>query len=357
MKVLHLLQSNRFSGAENVVCQIINMFGNDAGFEMVYCSSDGQIREALDERGVRFVPLQSFSVGEIKKVFNKEEPDIIHAHDARASVMAALCCGKTPLIVHMHGNSKRAQGLTLKSVSMCVAAQKAKHIFWVSNAAFEKYCFAKLFSHKGSVLRNVIDIDAVRKKADEAERQTAYDAVYVGRLEYPKDPERVAKLLCDIVQANDSFSAAVVGSGSYGEKIKKYIIGRGLENRVVLLGHLKNPLGIVKNAKVMLMASRWEGMPISAVEAMCLGVPLVCAPKDGLCELIVDGETGYLSENDETIVDKSLEIIRDRGLRSKMSEAAEIRAEKLMDTNNYFCEVRSAYMQCLRTKADSREER
>lgn len=43
MRVLHLLQSSRFSGAENVVCQIIKMFENDKAITMAYCSRDGQI--------------------------------------------------------------------------------------------------------------------------------------------------------------------------------------------------------------------------------------------------------------------------------------------------------------------------
>ena len=53
MKVMHLLQSNRFSGAENVVCQIISMC-KDENIEFVYCSQNGQIKEALDERKIKY---------------------------------------------------------------------------------------------------------------------------------------------------------------------------------------------------------------------------------------------------------------------------------------------------------------
>ena len=53
MRIIHLLQSSKFSGAENVVCQIISMMEND-DVEMAYCSCDGQIREALSERNIKF---------------------------------------------------------------------------------------------------------------------------------------------------------------------------------------------------------------------------------------------------------------------------------------------------------------
>ena len=49
MRVLHVLHSNQYSGAENVVCQIIEMFKNDENIEMAYCSRDGQIGKVLKE--------------------------------------------------------------------------------------------------------------------------------------------------------------------------------------------------------------------------------------------------------------------------------------------------------------------
>jgi len=52
-KVLHLLRSNHFSGAENVIFQIINMF-RDENFDMVYTSKDGQIREACEKEKIKF---------------------------------------------------------------------------------------------------------------------------------------------------------------------------------------------------------------------------------------------------------------------------------------------------------------
>lgn len=47
MRVIHLLQSPFFSGAENVVCQIINMMDNNDDIEMMYCSCDGQIQGVI----------------------------------------------------------------------------------------------------------------------------------------------------------------------------------------------------------------------------------------------------------------------------------------------------------------------
>ena len=57
MKVLHLLQSNRFSGAENIACQIISMCSEEK-IEFAYASPDGPIRDALKERNIKFLPIK-----------------------------------------------------------------------------------------------------------------------------------------------------------------------------------------------------------------------------------------------------------------------------------------------------------
>lgn len=189
MKVLHLLQSNRFSGAENVVCQIIGMMKNEPDMEMVYCSRDGQIAEALDERNIPFAPIKELSVEEVKRVIKEQKPDIIHAHDMRASFYAALACGKIPLISHIHNNAFDSRGLSAKSIAYIYAAKKAKHIFWVSQSSFDGYAFHKFFRKKSTVLYNIIDIDALYEKMKLDENVYNYDVIYVGRLPPKKPPK------------------------------------------------------------------------------------------------------------------------------------------------------------------------
>src|SRR5690625_6144843 len=84
VRILHLLRSNLYSGAENVVCQIIEMF-KDSNFDMAYCSEDGQIKEILQNRNIKFFALKSFSYVNIKKVVKNFNPDIIHSHEDRKS--------------------------------------------------------------------------------------------------------------------------------------------------------------------------------------------------------------------------------------------------------------------------------
>ena len=314
MKILHLLPSNKYSGAENVVCQIMSFFKDTNRLEMLYCSPDGPIRSALAERNIPFSPLVKFSVQNIRKKLYEVQPDIVHAHDMKATVIAAMACGHIPLISHIHNNNFDSQKITLKSVIYFLSAQKASHIFWVSKSSFEGYYFHKGLEMKSTVLYNVIDPIQLKKAADQAELKTTYDIVYIGRITYQKNPQRLIDVLGQIIEARPKTHCAIVGSGDMENEIRKEVSAKRLTSNITFLGFQANPYGILKNARVMIMTSRWEGTPMCALEAMALGVPIVSTPTDGLCELVDDGVTGYLSDNDEIIVQNCLRIVNDAQL-------------------------------------------
>lgn len=335
MKVLHLLQSDRYSGAENVVCQIISMMRQHTDYEMVYCSRDGQIREALAERDIPFVPIAKMSVSEVRRVLREQKPDVVHAHDMGASFFAALACGKVPLISHIHNNNFNSQKPTLKAILYRFAAAKAKHIFWVSKSAQEGYFFHKGLREKSSILYNVIDTAQLRQKAEQAECQTAYDVVYIGRLTYPKNPQRLLQVLEKATKQHPDMKSAIIGTGELDDEVRRLVAEKNLQENVHCLGFMSNPYGILQKAKVMLMTSRWEGLPMCALEAMALGVPIVSTPTDGMKELLEDGKDGYLASDDEILTKKVLELIGDANLHDSVSRAAYLKAETVNNVERY----------------------
>lgn len=343
MKVLHLLQSNRFSGAENVVCQIIDMMKKHPEYEMVYCSADGQIREALQERGIRFVPMQKLCTKEVRRVLQQEKPDVVHAHDMGASFYAALTCGKTKLVSHIHNNAFDSRGMSLKAIAYLLAAWKARHIFWVSRSAFEGYKFRKWFARKSSVLYNIINIDALYQRMQQDEKEYPYEVVFLGRLTYPKNPQRMIQVLAKVVEQKPDVKIAVIGQGDLEEETKASCSELNLDGNVSFLGFQSNPLKILHDAKVMLMTSRWEGTPMCALEAMALGVPIVSTPTDGLRELVKSGEMGYLGTEDDFLADMCVRLVTEDTLQRSMSQASIEYARELMNIEKYSENILKAY--------------
>jgi len=344
MKVLHLLQSNSFSGAENVVCQIISMM-KDEGIEFAYASPDGQIREALLERNITFFTMQNNCFREFRRVIKEFSPDIIHAHDMGASFFASMVCGKIPMISHIHNNNFDSRGVSPKAVAYMLAAKKANHIFYVSDSAFKGYCFHELFRKKSSVLYNIIDIDALYKKAKDDNSSYSYDFVYVGRLSYPKNPQRLMNVCSKVCEILPEVKIAVVGTGELENETKELCRKLNISDNIEFLGYRNNPFKILKDSKAMIMTSRWEGTPMCALEALSLGVPIVSTPTDGLCTIVQNKKNGFLSEDDDVLAQKLVQIITDSNLHKNMHEHAMATAKRLMDIDSYKKKILEIYYQ------------
>lgn len=335
MKILHILNSNQFSGAENVVCQIAGMFSDVPEVQMVYCSPDGQIREALLERNIDFAPVSELSASELKRVIREQRPDIIHAHDMRASFVAARCCGKIPLVSHIHNNNFDSRGISVKSIAYLFAAKKAKHIFWVSQSSFEGYGFHRFFQKKSTVLYNIVDMDELYARMELDTQTYDYDVTYLGRLTYQKNPQRLMNVFRLLKEKMPDAKMAVVGTGELEEETKALAKENGLSEQVEFLGFQSNPLKILHDSKVMVMTSRWEGTPMCALEAMSFGVPIVSTPVDGLRDLVINGENGFLSDQDEEIAEQIARIARDGARRKQYSENTLEKARAFNDKEKY----------------------
>ncbi len=343
MKVMHVLNSREFTGAEKVVCQIIHAF-RDTDVEMVYCSPDSEnIRMMLRQQGVTFLPMEKLTSGELKRVIRAEKPDLLHAHDMRASFVSALCCGKIPVISHIHNNAYDARGLSLKSLAYLLAGARAKQILWVSNSSYEGYLFHRLFAKKSSVLYNIIDTEEIFRKLSEDENTYDYDMIFVGRLTYQKDPQRLIRLCARLKEQKPDLKVAIVGAGELEEEVKALCAELNLNGNVHFLGFQPNPIRMIHDSKAMILTSRWEGTPMCALEAMALGTPVVSTPSDGMTDLIDPDVTGCLGQTDGELEKSLLRIFEDEEFRQSLSEKALEKFRRMNDAEGYKRAIAGCY--------------
>jgi glycosyltransferase involved in cell wall biosynthesis len=343
IKIMHLLESNRFSGAENVVCQIIDLCQPDDKYEFYYCSSDGPIRDTLIKRKINYIGLKKFSVSEIRRAIETINPDIIHAHDMRASFMASLLSGKRKLIMTIHNNAPENANRNVKTILFNWASKKASHVFWVSESAFNDYYYIDNIRNKSSVLYNIIDIPSLYRKANEDQNNYDYDILFLGRLTTQKDPHRLLSIFRKIADILPQVKLAIAGTGPMEEEIKKEANELDLTKNLKFLGFIDNPYKVLKSSSLMIMTSRWEGTPMSSLEAMALGVPIVSTPTDGLKQVVIDGKTGFLSNDDKRIIDACVKLIQDTALRENLSKNSIARAKELMDPDFFRDEIEKVY--------------
>ena len=135
-------------------------------------------------------------------------------------------------------------------------------------------------------------------------------------------------------EKND-LKVAIIGKGDLFDDISELIKEKELSECIDMLGFQNNPFPILKNAKVLLMSSRWEGTPMCVLEALSLGIPIVSTPADGIAEVISDGVDGYLSDKDELLAKKALEIINNEKKFSCMSIEAKNKFDNINDIDAY----------------------
>ena len=345
MRILHLLNTGSFSGAENVACQIINMIKDEPGIEMFYCSREGSIREHLKTEEISFIPIADMTPRIIRNVLKEYKIDVVHAHDMRAGFVAACACGQLPLISHIHNNAVDSRTITPKTLAYFFAACKARHIFWVSTEAMEGFVFRNLFKKKSEVLRNILDPARLHARVAEDANEYAFDVVYLGRMSDEKNPKRLVNVFAEVVKQMPNAKLAMIGDGILFEEVKELAESLQVSNNIQFFGFQKNPYKIVQSAKVMLMTSRWEGLPMCALEAMELGIPVVSTPTDGLKALIKDGENGYLAETDTELAKRVIEILQNEELQLRLS----LDSVKISREQNNLTRYRESLMRQYRT--------
>lgn len=343
MKILHVLNTGKFSGAENVVCQIIAMYRSEPDIEMVYCSLEGLIRGTLEEKCISFTPVEQLCPKELKRVINEQKPDLIHAHDMRAAFVVSQVNKDIPFVCHIHNNAYDSRRITPKAIAFLFAAMRSKHTFWVSDSAMNGYVFRKLIQKKSSILYNILDITELIQKVNKDPNSYDYDIVYLGRLSKEKNPLRFVNIMKEVIDRCPSATLGVIGNGSLENNIRDCISEYGLENNIIMLGFQQNPLKILEDSKVMIMTSLWEGLPMCALEALALGVPIVSTPTDGLKVLVKDNCSGFLSDNDDVLAEAIVNILNDCELQIRLSKYAKEHSKSFNDINRYKCALNNAY--------------
>ena len=118
--------------------------------------------------------------------------------------------------------------------------------------------------------------------------------VSAARLEEQKGHDVFLAALAELNRRGVEFTAAIAGEGSKRLELERQIAERGLGSRVRLLGQLENLGPLLLAADAVVLASRWEGLPLTLLEALARGRPVVATSVGGIPDVIEDNVTGRL---------------------------------------------------------------
>jgi glycosyltransferase involved in cell wall biosynthesis len=302
-RVLEVIPTLRRAGAEHVAAALAVGLPRDQ-FETavvsLYDACPGGLEEELTGGGVAVFHLgkrrgpDARMWPRLKRIVRDFAPDVIHTHSyvlryvlpvaGRARVVHTLhnLTGHDPdrLTAALNGFAFRC-GVVPVAVAGIVARSFQAH-----------YGFAP-----AATIVNGIDLARFRQPDARQRWRTANGfnendllVASVARLEPQKDPETLIRAFAAL---EDGY-LLIAGDGSLRDAAVSCAKESGVQDRVRFLGVRSDVAELLAASDIFVSASRWEGHPVSVIEAMAAGLPVVATRAGGVPELIEEGTTGLL---------------------------------------------------------------
>jgi glycosyltransferase involved in cell wall biosynthesis len=224
--------------------------------------------------------------------------DIVHAHSAKAGFLARLAARLTGrqgrCIFTPHGWSFWAAG-GAEARLYTALEQRAAH--WCRNlvalSTAERDAGLGVGIGRASqyrVIPNGIDLGRFAR----GPRPVPNRIVTIGRLAPPKRTDLLLRAFAEVRQSCPMAQLQIVGDGPGRSAVERQVQDLGLDESVRLLGHRDDVGELLAEAACLVLASDYEGCPLSIIEAMAAGVPVVATGVGGVGELVDDGCTGFV---------------------------------------------------------------
>ncbi len=359
MKILHVIARmnvggtatylyNLISGLEEVQVHILLAVGHVPPNER----EDHRLEE-LNYRRIKKLsraisPLKDFCAKrELMRVINEFRPDLIHTHTFKAGLLVRTIKTSIPLIHTFHGHhlydpdygmfGKRVlnfveRKLSRKNAKIITIGQRVgKELVAASIGVWPQYqsiapgVECPKMSNRSKILEDLSIDDGL-------------NVLWMGRLTHVKRPERMVEIARRFPEVN----FIMAGDGELRDSIRL-----SAPNNLHLVG-VRNSDEIWSIADIVILTSDSEGMPLTLIEGQMAGVPGIATDVGSVSEILLDGETGFITQVTVDDICKKLKLlVNDSMLRSTMSRKAATRARNLFSIQHMTSSHLKVYQEVL----------
>jgi glycosyltransferase involved in cell wall biosynthesis len=240
-------------------------------------------------------------------LLRRERVDLLHAHQYTPffyAMMARLHYRRPPVLFTEHGRHQPDYPRRKRIVANHLLLTRRDRVVGVGEAVRQALIHNEgIPAERVGVIYNGINLTPFADGSPDrnALRQEigvgAEDLVIfqVARLDYLKDHATAIRALKHVVQRRQAVKLVLVGEGPELRSIQEVIRHHGLEPHVRLLGLRKDVPRLLPAADLFLLSSISEGIPLTVIEAMAAGLPIVATRVGGLTEVVEEGHTGLLA--------------------------------------------------------------
>jgi glycosyltransferase involved in cell wall biosynthesis len=330
--------------------------GRARGHEMVGACPDGPLLAPLRAEGFRIVPLplkrsasplaQAEGFAALVRLLRAETPDLVHAHMPLSSFLgrlAARAAGVPRIAYTCHGflfNQPSPLPRRAASLAMEWTAGRVTDLFMTVSE--EEAADARRLRLARTPIAIGNGRDPAKFHPDPAARarvraslgvpEDRVVVVIVSRLVRHKGHPELLAAMALVPEAE----LWVVGdrlASDHGEDLEPTFAASGLGDRLRRLGYREDTAAVLAAADIFTLPSHFEGLPMSVIEAMLTGLPVVATAIRGPREQVVDGVTGFLvpPRRVEPLAGALRRLVADPALRAAMGAAGLARARDRFD--------------------------
>jgi len=306
------------------------------------------------------------------RLMRREKPDIVHTHTATAGLLGRLAArlAGVPVILHtFHGHVLHGYFGPLRSKALVlmerILARLSDRIVTVSEgqrrelagygiAPLQKITVVPLGFELEALLACESHRGELRHELGLADEGCRYKLVgIVARLVPIKNHRLFLRAAQVVAEAVPQTRFLVVGDGELREELEAYVRDLGLDGSVLFTGWRRDLPRVYADLDVVALTSINEGTPVSLIEALAAGVPVVATAVGGVPDVVADGETGYLVEAGDVkgLAEAIIELLRSPEKAREMGSAGREAAYPRFAAQTLIANVEGLYAELLRQKS------
>ena len=318
--VFQIISSLVPAGAERLVVHLVEYIDRER-FAPVCISLTDPVGSHLEARVQQLgVPLYFLGKGDkmsfevlrkLDALFRQYRPAVVHTHLLALNYAYPLMIRyRTPARLYtVHNLAEKDLGLRTAPIVRALAFRyRLGKVVPVAIAEEVRASIQRLYGYPDPpLIPNGIPTDEYAPDPDaRAQWRQAHGIephatvlTHIGRFATQKNHALLVEAFAQ-VRADAPLYLLLVGGGELENAVREQVAALGLESRVCFLGIRADVADILRASDAFVLSSRWEGNPMSVMEAMAAGLPVVSTAVGGVPELVREGETGLLVPSEDT---------------------------------------------------------
>jgi len=357
VKVCHIMSGDLWAGAEVMAFHLLKGLKKYKDLELsAILLNEGKLAEEIRELSIPVEVVDENKMSffqiflSIRKAFNGKLPDIIHSHRYKENILAYLLSktkkdvkliGTQHGMLEAYGGSRSLKNRFVSKLNFLVLSRCFQNVVAVSRdiqmSFVNQYGFSK---DKVKVIHNGINIS---ENVHSRKEKDTFVIGSSGRFFPVKDYPLMVEVAKEVSKITSNIRFELAGDGPEWSKIRGLIKKCGMDGRFILRGFLSDISPFYQGLDVYLNTSFHEGIPISVLEAMAYGIPVIASKVGGLIEILGDGVQGFLIEgrNPRDFAERCIALYENDSLRREMGLAAREKVMKEFSVDHmaqqYYC--------------------